>query len=96
MKISIPSSVEKIGNGAFEDCLNLEKLEFEPQSSLVSIGNFAFRRCISLENDFEIPQSAECGQFVFKECFAPKYQEENDPCVDLANPLNQKKKCLIY
>ena len=48
-KIMIPKSVEVIkkdvNNGAFEDCLDLESVIFEPGSKLNTVENFAFYNC---------------------------------------------------
>ena len=48
-KIMIPKSVKEIlksgTNGAFEDCLDLESVIFEPGSGLTTVENFAFYNC---------------------------------------------------
>lgn len=54
-KITIPSSVTKIGNYAFAYCENLEKIEIP--WSVEEIGNSAFRYCGSLESMIVHPQN---------------------------------------
>ena len=49
VEISIPSSVVKIGVGAFYACKNLRRVKFERQSELKIIDPFAFQNCINLE-----------------------------------------------
>lgn len=48
-KIVIPETLEKIGNNAFEDCINVESIEFRgtAQSRPLAIGEGAFQRCSS-------------------------------------------------
>lgn len=43
-----PSALERIGDGAFCDCENLERICFPRESSLKEIGEDAFRRCGAL------------------------------------------------
>ena len=40
--VTIPSSIKKIGNAAFEFCKNITEIVFEEGSALSNIGNFAF------------------------------------------------------
>ena len=51
-KIMIPKSVKEIlksgTNGAFEDCLDLESVIFEPGSQLTTVEDFAFYNCNKL------------------------------------------------
>ena len=49
-KVTIPSSVQSIGNSAFEGCINLETVIFAAESSLNSIGEKAFYGCSKLKN----------------------------------------------
>ncbi|MDR0522855.1 MAG: leucine-rich repeat protein [Candidatus Methanoplasma sp.] len=67
--ISIPATVETIGQYAFYKCSNLESLDFAPGSGLKSIGNQAFRSCAKLSSDLEIPASVEIiGDWAFNGC----------------------------
>lgn len=50
--VNIPSSVDKIGANAFENCLGLEKVSYQGsafESSSRVIGVAAFRNCIALK-----------------------------------------------
>lgn len=49
-KIVFPSSLTRIGNGAFYQCTNLKTASFEKCDKLEYIDDFAFNRCTSLEN----------------------------------------------
>lgn len=64
--ISIPDSVERIGDHAFYNCTNLVSV-FIP-NSVISIGTMAFGRCFSLV-DVCIPNSVtEIGEYAFYNC----------------------------
>ena len=61
--VVIPNSVNRIGDGAFNGCVNLTSIKIP--KSVISIGNFAFRNCKNLKN-IKIPNSVieiECGAF---------------------------------
>lgn len=47
-KITLPSSLKVIGEGAFESCKNLSEVIFEDGSELVSVGERAFYDCNNL------------------------------------------------
>jgi hypothetical protein len=53
----IPSSVEIVGDGCFEDCFELEKIVFEANSKLKRIGENAFSHCRI--SSITIPASAQ-------------------------------------
>lgn len=64
--IKIPSTVKKIGDGTFQDCMDLESVELP--EGLVEIGDFAFATCESL-TEIEIPDSVEkIGEYAFYNC----------------------------
>lgn len=48
-KITIPASVVSIGNGAFENCVNLDTVIFEAGNERLVIGDRAFYKCTSLK-----------------------------------------------
>ena len=52
--VSLPSTLEKIGEGGFRECFNLSSISFP--SGLTSIGSMSFWNCDSLESVF-IPRS---------------------------------------
>ncbi len=52
-KLTLPSSIETIGDQAFESCPNLATVNFGDLTSLKTIGDSAFRFCNSLEADFQ-------------------------------------------
>ncbi len=75
-EISIPSSVVNIGYGAFSDCRNLIRLDFEHGSKLESIGGKAFEGCIEL-NSIYIPSGVvSVGADAFLGC-TKLIQKEN-------------------
>lgn len=69
-EIEIPASVQKIGDHAFADCSNLEKVTFKEQaaSKLTTIDTSAFEGC-SLMTLSELPQSVTTiNASAFKNC----------------------------
>ena len=56
--VSIPNTVEEIGEGAFEHCTALSTLRFAPGSRLSTIGGRAFYRCSSITS-LTIPDSVQ-------------------------------------
>ena len=54
----IPENVETIEKNAFENCYNLNTINFDVVDGIVQIDDYAFKNCESLLS-FEIPQSAE-------------------------------------
>lgn len=66
LSIKLPSSLESIGESAFEDCVYLENIVFP--SGLKSIGNNAFRKCERIK-DIILPSSLlYIGNYAFAEC----------------------------
>ena len=64
----IPSSVEYIGEAAFQNCSSLTSLKFEENSQLTSIGNYAFYGCSSLTS-IELPNGVtSIGYYAFSGC----------------------------
>ncbi|MDE5860828.1 MAG: leucine-rich repeat domain-containing protein, partial [Ruminococcus sp.] len=65
--VIIPSDVTAIGESAFEDCKNLEKIEIP--KSVTKIGEFAFLQCDSLRK-IVIPESVTTiDGFAFDSCY---------------------------
>lgn len=76
--VSIPESIETIGDGAFQGCESLTKVEFDDNASVTSIGDGAFAGCNSLAT-VEIPASVNSiGKGAFDGC-------DNVNYVDLSN-----------
>ena len=64
--ITIPDSVESIGNNAFADCISLTSITIP--DSVENIGNYAFTECTSLTN-ITIPNSVKSiGNLAFFDC----------------------------
>ena len=53
VNLQLPVTITKIEEKAFEQCRQLETLEFTPNSEMI-IGDYAFRKCIKLSS-FTIP-----------------------------------------
>lgn len=76
-KISFPSSLEEICEGAFMFCSRLENIIFPSDSKLKIIGPSAFFRCCNIQR-FEFPPSIESiGEYAF--CYCIEF-----PCIDLS------------
>ena len=81
-ELSIPDSVEKIGNYAFScvqtnHYMQLEKIKFGVNSKLDTIGHYAFYNNNSLEK-IKLPGSInQLGNFVFRDCKKLKEIEFN-------------------
>ncbi len=70
--ISLPSSIEKIGDRAFEDCSSLSSIKLASGGRLESIGASAFRGCTSLF-DVKLPDGlTSIGESAFRGCTALK------------------------
>ncbi len=71
--ITIPSSIKSIGNGAFEECSNLESINFS--EGLLSIGDNAFYECHNLNlTSITLPNSVtHIGDYAFEECSNLEY-----------------------
>ena len=68
--ITIPASVETIGESCFANCYELESVTFEEGSKLTAIGDNAFDCCEALKS-ITIPASVETiGQYCFGWCSA--------------------------
>lgn len=65
-KISIPSTIRRIGESAFEGCTNVEQIEIP--DSVSSIGNRAFANCSSLETVTYSNNLTSIGAFSFANC----------------------------
>ena len=74
--ITIPPSVNSIGNYAFEKCTSIKDLVFS--SSVISFGNCSFSECSSLTK-VTIPYCAmSIGKHIFQECNS--LEEISIPC----------------
>ena len=63
----IPESITSIGDYAFDDCKNLEKIILP--ESIIAIGDYAFNNCIGLTN-ITIPNKITIiGNYVFSGCY---------------------------
>lgn len=68
ISISIPASVETIGDYALPNIANLQKLIFEDGSKLTAIGQYAFYQCVNLTS-CNLPDSVTAiGNFAFAGC----------------------------
>jgi len=66
--VTIPASVEKISNYAFDSCSTLEAVYFSKNSSVSSIGSNVFANCVNLTS-ITIPNSVtSIGSYVFRDC----------------------------
>lgn len=64
--VSLPSTIEVVGNSAFSDCSHLEYIDLP--ESLEEIGESAFKNCVSLLS-IEIPQKIKkLGEDSFRGC----------------------------
>lgn len=68
--VSIPETVTKIGNSAFEGCSYLKSVDFRSNQTKVTIGNAAFKKCTALK-DITLP-AVNVGSLVFDDCEALK------------------------
>ncbi len=64
--VTFPSSLEKIGDGAFSNCRKLEKADLP--ESVKTIGSDAFRNCELLKK-VVISDNATVGRYAFSECY---------------------------
>ena len=71
-EVILPESIEKIGD-AFENCLNLKKINFP--ASLKELGNTSFKGCKNLQK-VNIPSTLKkIGEQTFTDC--PSFADEN-------------------
>lgn len=69
-QITIISSIQEIGFGAFKNCTNLTHVYFEHNSQLTEIPNECFKGCINLTHIF-LPDSVQkIGNNAFEDCSA--------------------------
>ena len=68
--ITIPSSVETIGNDAFSECPNLEVINLSTTTKITSIGERAFFGSNKLQyvNNFEKTRITVCNTAMFQNC----------------------------
>lgn len=66
-EIKLPDTVTTIKNGAFQRCLELEKINMP--TSLVSIEKQAFEGCTKLKGNLEFPDTCTTiGEYAFQSC----------------------------
>lgn len=81
--ITIPASVEEIGESAFQRC-TFESITFDPNGNMQVIGTQAFYNCESLTGEITLPKAlTEIGDRAFSMC--PKISK----IVDDGNALNR-------
>lgn len=66
--LSIPATVESIGNGAFQYCRTMKSVDFNSNQNLTKLPDDAFQGCSSL-GDVYIPLKVETiGNYAFQQC----------------------------
>ena len=77
-EIEIGKDVESIEKRAFENCYELESIQFESESKLREIGDDSFKNCIKLKQ-IQLPKSLEKIDFkkVFENCTEIKIEIGN-------------------
>lgn len=68
--IRIPSHIKKINEAAFQCCVKLGNVTFEPISSLEKIGGFGFYSCVTLKTIIIPPKVESVGINCFGKCWA--------------------------
>ena len=64
-KVKIGAKITSIGNGAFENCINLKDISFVNGITALSVGDSAFRGCVSLTK-IDLPDTTESiGAYAF-------------------------------
>lgn len=70
--VYIHELITRIGQGAFQDCNNLARVEFSPKSEIIDIENYTFHYCRKL-TDINIPDGIlSIGDYAFGNCQALK------------------------
>lgn len=83
--VYIHELITRIGQGAFQDCNNLERVEFSPKSEIIDIENYTFRYCRKL-TDINIPDGLlSIGDYAFGNCQALKEIEIPDTTETIGN-----------
>lgn len=68
--LTIPASVQSIGDYAFRYCRMLEEVSFAEGSSLTTVGDYAFQGCFSLK-EIAFPQTvSSLGGYIFRYDFS--------------------------
>ena len=65
VSITLPNTLKKIGNNAFENCTSLKNIIIP--NSVTEIGDWAFKGCASL-SDITIPSSVKKAYCIFYKC----------------------------
>ncbi len=63
--ITLPASVERIGNSAFSECANLARVTIPDESKLISFGDLSFFMCQSLTSIVIPARTATIGKSAF-------------------------------
>ena len=67
-EIDIPASIEQIKSSAFQECLNLQTVNFAGDSNLTEIGDYAFHYCLNFAS-IVIPDSVQyIRYYAFADC----------------------------
>ncbi|MBQ2903592.1 MAG: leucine-rich repeat protein [Clostridia bacterium] len=83
--VYIHELITRIGQGAFRDCNNLEKVEFSPKSEIIDIENYTFHYCRKL-TDINLPDGLlSIGDYAFGNCQALKEIEIPDTTETIGN-----------
>ena len=84
-KVIIGNTIEKIGNGAFHYCKNLEEIEFEEGCKLKEISKFCFGYCKKIKK-IELPESIErIKDDAFNTCIIQKIILKGVKIIERAN-----------
>ncbi len=76
-KVEIPKTVESIGEGAFQECINLEDVTIGSQTGIddyyTTVGENAFKDCISIDSLYMGENVRMIRDFAFSGCVKQKY-----------------------
>ena len=72
--VTIPATVESIGDKAFYECKSLNKLTFEASSALREIGSCAFYNCPLKNSDYKLPDNIK---FIGEDAFSINFYDDS-------------------
>lgn len=65
----VPASVTKIGNYAFQNCVELNSVIFVDRTEPISAGAYTFEGCTGFTGEISLPAQLTCiGEFMFANC----------------------------
>lgn len=67
-EVTVPSSLKTFSTNAFQDCKDLETIDFTGCASLTALANYAFTGCSSLREVKLGPAIAFLGMYAFQDC----------------------------